>query len=575
MHSIKPQCHNLCCAALLASALASSATAVLAQAAPDAGRLLQEIERSAAPPPRPEPRAIELPGGEAPLPDSGVRVLVQGFRIQGASVFSEAELQALLHDFVGQALNFPQLQSATAVIARHYRAKGFLARALLPRQTIAQGLVDITVIEGRLGEVSVAAAPAQPRLEPEVARRMLLAQQASGALLRPDAVQYGLRLINELPGIQASASLLAGTEAGTSNVLLDVLEAPLFSGQVMLDNAGALSTGKERLLASLLLHDPSGQGDQLSLMGLTASGTQFVRAGYQLRAGYSGLRVGVQASNLRYAVGAPLQSLDANGSADILGLSLAYPLARSNSLELDLNASTETKSLVNNANHSNTSHKALEVYTLGINASRQDALWGGGKTQWAANVVMGRLHLDANVADAASDLLGARTQGDFSKLTYSAARLQGLGARLGLNLALSGQMADHNLDSSEQFTLGGPTGVRAFALSEASGDEGWLLSSELRYQWSSSTQFQAFVDTGGVRLHHALWSGWDAARSGQPNGYQLAGLGFGFSYSKPGDFTIKGSVAWRLGDNPGTADNRDSDGTRESPRLWVQFSKTI
>ena len=38
-----------------------------------------------------------------------------------------------------------------------------------------------------------------------------------------------------------------------------------------------------------------------------------------------------------------------------------------------------------------------------------------------------------------------------------------------------------NLDSSEQFSLGGPYGVRAYANGSSSGDSGWQASLELRY----------------------------------------------------------------------------------------------
>jgi hemolysin activation/secretion protein len=50
-----------------------------------------------------------------------------------------------------------------------------------------------------------------------------------------------------------------------------------------------------------------------------------------------------------------------------------------------------------------------------------------------------------------------------------------------LYASFSGQRASKNLDSSEEFFLGGPNGVRAYPQGEGAGDEGWLSRLELRH----------------------------------------------------------------------------------------------
>ena len=51
-----------------------------------------------------------------------------------------------------------------------------------------------------------------------------------------------------------------------------------------------------------------------------------------------------------------------------------------------------------------------------------------------------------------------------------------------LNFKTSGlaQFSNKNLDSSEQLSLGGITGVRAYPSGEASGDQGYKLTTELQ-----------------------------------------------------------------------------------------------
>ena len=47
-------------------------------------------------------------------------------------------------------------------------------------------------------------------------------------------------------------------------------------------------------------------------------------------------------------------------------------------------------------------------------------------------------------------------------------------------LKFNGQLAADNLDGAEQLTLGGPSGVRAYASSEGAGDAGFVTGIELK-----------------------------------------------------------------------------------------------
>ena len=61
-----------------------------------------------------------------------------------------------MKDFVGKELSLDDLQRVADVITRHYRDRGyFVARAYIPAQDIRDGMVEITVLEGRVDRVSV------------------------------------------------------------------------------------------------------------------------------------------------------------------------------------------------------------------------------------------------------------------------------------------------------------------------------------------------------------------------------------------------------------------------------------
>jgi hemolysin activation/secretion protein len=142
----------------------------------------------------------------------------------------------------------------------------------------------------------------------------------------------------------------------------------------------------------------------------------------------------------------------------------------------------------------------------------------------------------------------------------------------------TGQSAAKNLDSSEKFALGG-MGVRAYPQGEASGDAGALLNLEARYNIPGfefgNLQLVGFYDYGSIKLHKTTWAGWQPiGLPNFPNSYSLSGAGFGLNVYKENDFSVRSSVAWKVGSNPGRdALGRDSDSESKSLRFWLQLSK--
>jgi len=120
------------------------------------------------------------------------------------------------------------------------------------------------------------------------------------------------------------------------------------------------------------------------------------------------------------------------------------------------------------------------------------------------------------------------------------------------------QRSEKNLDSSEQFTLGGPTGIRAYPVGEAPGDQGWVSSAELRYRVIPALQLVAFYDLGAVEANRYTYIK-------QQNGTHLYGSGIGANATWH-DFSVKTSLAWRTGSSAPVSDKD------RRPRVWAQAS---
>lgn len=192
-------------------------------------------------------------------------------------------------------------------------------------------------------------------------------------------------------------------------------------------------------------------------------------------------------------------------------------------------------------------------------------------------ITTGDLDLSHNDTYKANDDLTAHTNGQFARVNINLARLQRLTDDLGLSLSYSGQLALGNLDSSQKFILGGPYGVRAYPVGEASCDEGHLLSAELRYSLTliptlGDFQVIGFYDAGYAILHKNVYPGAISTATGK-NHYWLSGVGGGVSVSRPSLCALRLMYAEQIGDNPGRDTNgNNADGLDDKGHFWLLAS---
>ncbi|WAJ37566.1 ShlB/FhaC/HecB family hemolysin secretion/activation protein [Pseudomonas sp. GOM7] len=532
---------------------------VAAATAPDAGQVQQGLDRQ---PLQLEPRQslpLNLPDTPAdPAADAGPRLQVNGFILEGNSALSSEELLGLLADLPGQELSVGQLQAAANRITRRYREQGYpLARAYLPAQEIEDGVVKISVLEGRYGEI-------------HVDNTLGLGGSALAplsALQRGDAVQSqplerSLLLLSDTPGVEVKSTLRPGASTGTTDLLVDLQRAPLVSGSVDMDNYGNRFVGQYRLGGTLNLNNPLNLGDRLSLRAMGSDEDQrYGRVAYQLPLGPWSTQFGAAYSDMDYELGQDFEDLRAHGNARIASVYAIQPLVRSRNFSLFGQLQYDDKRLKDDIDlFGEKSDKHARVVTLTLNGNSRDDLLGGGLNSFALGWSQGSLTLDGAQAQRTDDAT-AGTRGRFHKLNPSLVRLQRLSDRFSLYTQLQGQWADGNLDSAEKLYLGGAYGVRAYPQGEASGDQGWLANVELRYALTAAWQLSTFVDHGEVRLNKDAWTVDDNHRS-------LSGAGLGAQWASNG-WQISTVAAWRLGNA-----DAESDVSR-TPRVWAQVVRAF
>lgn len=494
---------------------------VHAQPIPGAGQSMRDIE--AVRPSLPAATAPQIdiaPAEPAPAsPDeAGPRVAVSAFAIEGNAAIPAAQLVTLLDDLVGRELSFGDLQEAANRITKDYRKRGYvLARAYLPRQDIEHGIVRIAVVEGRYGQIEL---HNRTRVLDRVLRQPLAALQP-GEIAHGNRLEQSLMLLNEMPGVDAKGTLRPGAEPGTTDLAIDAERGRFATGSIELDNFGDPLTGRYRATGSVDVNAPLRVGDRFSLRGLTSNTNQrYYRTSYQLPVGPASTRIGIAYSDMNYRIGRSLRDLRYHGGADVRSAFVTQPLLRSRRASLDAQIVYENKHLRDVYGAFDVvNDKTVDLWSFGVSGYRQDTFGGGGRSGFSATLGIG--HLSGN--DPLDMDYYVHTQGQFAKLNVSALRLQALGPRSQLYIQFSAQLSSRNLDASEKFSLGGPYGVRAFALGAGSGDQGWQATAELRHLVAPGWQLSAFADTGRIQLSKQRWSR-------ERNTVQLSSLGIEASW---------------------------------------------
>ena len=552
-------------------------------AAPDAGSLLKqekELQQQQNLPKSIPKSLIDDNTKEQKTQNVGEKILIKEFRFDGEiKAFTKEELRKVIQDLYNKELTFNEIQTAALRIKNFYNQKGyFLANAVIPKQEVKNGIVIIFVTEGKLDSKNpYIIKKTSLRLKEDIPKQYL--NQSMNGEVTQQGLERGLLNFNDTPGVAGTITLEPGDEPGTTKIILDVVEGPLLSGSVTVDNYGSRYTGEIRTTGTVNINNPTKYGDQVGLTKIVAPKDNFDlnQASYSFPLGRSGLRGTASYSKLEYKIGKELETNPMSmGTADLYSTSLKYPLYRTAKRSFFLDGSYDKKKLYNETTGSVTSNKELDNYGLGFTFQNTDEFITAGFSQLSFTQTFGDLDLSKVASSLTSDqgAGGAKTNGSFEKSTLQFLRIQRVTEKLNLQLLANAQFSNKNLDSSEKLSLGGATGVRAYPSGEASGDEGRKISLDAKYNLKSGTRFgdiiaSVFYDYGKIRQYKDTL---DISMT-TPNEYSLEGWGVALDLISAGKYNVKVGWADAIGGNPGkTSEGKNSDGRGDLSRYWFLAS---
>jgi len=547
------------------------------QRPPDAGSILEQTKQPA-PSPRPSPNLIpRAPEPRPALGAPGLKLVVSGFRVSGNTIYPEDVLLAEVQEFVGKEQTIDGLNDAATKVRAYYRERGyFLVQAYLPQQEIKSGVVEIAIIEARIGKVALNLKEGT-RFSETIVRGIIEKHLVEGAIITETSLETPLLLLNDLPNATVTSEIKPSQAIGAADLVISVADTPgLVSGSVDIDNAGNRYTGAYRAGVSFNLNNPLALGDQFSYRAFTTDeNMSFYRAAYVIPVGYWGTRVGAAYSTFHYTLGKDFASILAHGVGAVTTVYGFHPIIRTRGSNLIAQFAYENKKLNDRVDTTSSNvDRIINTSKLGFVGDFRDGMLGGGLNSYSFTLTEGNAIINQGaVNDVDKGPTGLHTGGRFAKKNYEFRRLQKITDNSNLLIAVQGQGASKNLMSAEKFSLGGATGVRAYPAGEALGDSGYIFQAEYRYivpgvrLGNGDLSLSAFYDQGWVRINENA-----PPPTGNPaidnNNRNLAGYGIGASLGKDSDFVIRAVAAWRLENEAA-----QSDPAPRTPRVWVQGIK--
>ena len=401
-----------------------------------------------------------------------------------------------------RGITLGMIETIADKITRYYRERGFiLAKAYIPEQRVRDGIVSLTLLLGELSEV-------------EVRNSTLYNDKRISSVFKPvmgkpvlsSQIEEALFLINDFPGLNVQGFFESGKQVGDTKLNVNARSEKRYDVNLRLDNHGSEQTGEYRFYAEGLFHNPLGLADQLRVAGLYAlnpSNTLYGQLRYGLNLFSPRFRLEVGASNNEFVLGQgnseSVDTLQIEGETFLQDVTATYKLKRSRKKNYSLSLSQEEIA----------SEIRLGIFPtvgdIGLDdeISNTHLSFHFDVLQEARRI----LHQGSIKVSSGEFLLGAEAgqdesfwsaSGDYTFLTFWQPPFMESSTRLIARSQM--QVSGSALSSISQFSLGGPTQARGFPVSQFSGDDGFILGLD----WLlNAPQFSDYT-IGNVNLRDML-----------------------------------------------------------------------
>lgn len=489
---------------------------------------------------QPPPFLKESPGPVLPAPEkpsapgpsgtpTGLKpmesILVREIKITGSTVFKDHELAALAAPYTNRNLSAEDLEKLRRALTLAYINKGYInSGAVIPDQTITDGVVMIQIIEGKLTDIQV---EGNRWFWPWYYRSRIALDD--GPPLNIFQLQRRLQFFQQDDRIQAiHAELKPGIRPGEAELKVRVDEPLPFKLYLGFDNYQSPNVGAEEGWVTFMDRSLTGHGDILNFTYTRSSGVNpqfdiwysvpFTPFDTTLTFRYR--------KNESVVVEEPFDELDITSRADIYQIGLRQPVYKSLTQEFALSLMGEhsiSKTFLLDEPFSfspGTVDGKAEITALRFG---QEWLY---RTQNQVFAARSRLSFGLDALDATIHENSLPDSDFFAWLgQFQWARLwDPLGIQTIFKTDV--QLANNPLLPLEQIPVGGRYSVRGYTESQLVTDNAFTTSLETRIPivrdkpWADYLQLAPFIDFG---------MGWNTSYE-TPSDNMMLGIGIGLRW---------------------------------------------
>ncbi len=490
--------------------------------ASDAGLVAKQVQQSLPKQPKAVLKAAPKPV-EAASNAPKIHFRLTSVIITGNTVFSDKQLQAIFKPYIGKDIPVTQLEKMVHDVTTKYRDSGYiLSRAILPPQTVRQGVVRIQVVEGFVSSVSVkGGSDRMQRFLDRYGTRI----KASKPLQVQKLERYAL-LMNDLPGVSVQSVLTPSKTVPAAADLTLVSTQRAGSAFVSFDNYGTRYIGPNEISFGGSLYSVLTPGDSNTARFSYTSNPHelhYMEFNRTQPIGSDGLRWVLDSNFAETRPDFVLMPLEVIGRNFTINTDFSYPIIRDRSENLLIHGGASYQNVTSTILSSPFYQDRIRTLVLGASFNMIDK-WRG------VNDVGLDITHGFDIFGAHDHELQSRPQGHSIYVRYNGtvSRLQSLSSRVSLYATLRAQYTNTPLLATEQYSVGGPDIGRGYDPSEIVGDKGVSGKVELRLDVSpgwfflNAMQFYGFYDAGSI---------WNLDNIDLPGKQSLTSVGGGIRFT--------------------------------------------
>jgi len=406
-------------------------------------------------------------------------VFVKKIEISGNRMIDTGTLEKKVEVYLNKAITFEEMSEIPDAITVAYQEKGYiLARAYLPEQEIQDGILKLSIAEGKIGKITVSG---RTHYKDRVIKRFFKEQMKHG-IVNENILEKGLLLTKqEVKKVKTDVVLKQGEEPGEVDIVLNTDDiSTLTLGMdhgIEYNNFGKDNVSKDRYTTNIKIIDHmwGSTTDFKTTMGNIPEDSTLVNVNFSAPINSYGTKYILNYVEGNYALGGSLAELGLAGDSTIWNTEISHPLITRKNMNLTLSFGYGHKySQMEIEDSGELSIDEIDTFSIILNFDNLDRFLGKN----IANLT----YLYGDV-DPDNEIDPSRTNytHTFDKLSVYFARIQKLYGYTSLVTSISGQFTTDRLLPMEQLSIGGFGTVRGHEPSLYSGDLGYSFAMELMF----------------------------------------------------------------------------------------------